>query len=141
MATLSSGYVSTEPISILSTNVWSFVAPQNPAIKATGVRVRQPLNLTIDESTGVFKPLGGADKIVVANSIYGTDGDYEITTQGEVEWALVKAIITYQGTIYVQDPLGRQKYIRIITRSWVESGKLSYLHRAIKLTYVEVGAP
>ena len=141
MAVISSAYVVSPPISISNTGGWVFVAIQSPTIKATGLRVRQPLSHKIDESMGIFVPLGGSKKVVVSAAVYGDDGDYEIMTTGETEWATLLAILTYQGILFVQDPLGRSKYVRFTQRSWVESGKISNLIRTTKISYVEVSAP
>ena len=83
MATISSGYTTTEPIQVDNPGVWSFTAPEDPTIRVTGIDVLQPLNSTIVESYGVFKPLGATKTVVVAQSIYGIDGTYRFTVQGE----------------------------------------------------------
>jgi hypothetical protein len=141
MAILSSQYVSTEPISIANVANWTFVAPEDTTIRVHGIKVLTPLHSVIDENQGVFKPLGGAKKIVVTSSIFGVDGDYTFLTQGETEWNALFVLLSCQRTIFVQDPLGRQKYIRFTTRDVVESGKLTNLTRTTKVAYVEVDAP
>jgi hypothetical protein len=141
MATISSGYTTTVPIQITNPETWSFTAPQQPSIKITGIKVLQPLNLNIVESYGVFKPLGASKTVVVSQSIYGIDGTYEFVTTGETEWDALYPVLTYQGTLHVHDPLGRQKYIRLVERNWTESGNINSLVRRIKVTYYEVGAP
>lgn len=141
MATLSSGYTTTEPLLIPNAGTWSFTAPNSPTVKATGLQVQQPLNSSIVESYGVFKPLGASKTIVVASSIYGIDGIYEFTTKGDTEWDALYPVLVYQGTLYVADPLGRQKYVRFVDRTWNESGPISSLIRQVKVTYFEVGAP
>jgi hypothetical protein len=141
MAVLSSGYVSTEPIQITNPAIWSFTAVESPTIKARSLRVQQPLNSQIVESYGQFKPLGASKTIVIATSIYGIDGSYEFTTQGETEWDNLYPVLTYQGTLHVHDPLGRQKYVRFVDRSWTEVGPIGNLIRSAKVNYFEVGAP
>ena len=141
MAVLSSGYVSTEPIQITNPGVWSFTAIENPALKVRSLRVQQPLNSQIVESYGQFKPLGASKTIVVATSIYGIDGSYEFTTQGETEWDNLYPVLTYQGVLHVHDPLGRQKYVRFVDRTWTEVGTIGNLIRNAKVNYFEVGAP
>lgn len=141
MAVLSSGYVSTEPIQITNPRIWSFTAIQNPTIAARSLRVQQPLNSQIVESYGQFKPLGASKTIVVATSIYGIDGSYEFTTQGETEWDNLYPVLTYQGILHVHDPLGRQKYVRFVDRTWTEVGPIGNLIRNAKVNYFEVGAP
>ena len=118
MATISSGYTTTVPIQISNPATWSFVAPQKPTVKAVGIDVLQPLNSTIVESYGVFKPLGASKTVVVSQSIYGVDGTYEFVTTGETEWNTLYPVLTYQGTLHVHDPLCRQKYVRFLDRNW-----------------------
>lgn len=141
MAVLSSGYVSTEPIQITNPGVWAFTAIESPTIKARALRVQQPLNSQVVESYGQFKPLGASKTVIVATSIYGVDGSYEFTTQGETEWDNLYPVLTYQGVLHVHDPLGRQKYVRFVDRTWTEIGKIGNLIRNAKVNYFEVGAP
>lgn len=141
MATISSGYTTSEPILIDNPAYWSFTAPENPTIKVNNLIVEQPLNQNIVESYGVFKPLGASKSVVISQSIYGVDGTYQITVQGETAWDELYPVLTYQGTLHVHDPLGRQKYVRFVDRSWTESGNINNLIRVVKVTYYEVDAP
>lgn len=141
MATVSSGFTTSSPLLVDKDNQWTFVAPENTAIYMTSVKVQQPLSSQVVESYGVFKPLGASKTVVVAGSVYGIDGSYEFTTQGETEWNKLFRILTYQGTLHVHDPLGRQKYVRFVDRTFSESGPLSNLIRVAKVTYYEVEAP
>ena len=95
----------------------------------------------IVESYGIFKPLGASKSVVVSQSIYGEDGSYSITTQGEDDWDALYPVLTYQGTLLVLDPLGRQKYVRFVDRNWTESGNINNLIRVIKVNYFEVDKP
>lgn len=141
MATVSSSYATSSPVLVDKDNQWTFVAPENTSIYMTSVKVQQPLASQVVESYGVFKPLGASKSVVVAGSVYGIDGTYEFTTQGDAEWDELYAVLTYQGTLHVHDPLGRQKYVRFVDRTWNESGPLSNLVRVAKVTYFEVEAP
>jgi len=141
MATISSAYTTSEPILIDNPAFWSFTAPESPTIKITNLIVEQPLNQNIVESYGVFKPLGASKSVVISQSIYGVDGTYQITVQGENDWDTLYPVLTYQGTLHVHDPLGRQKYVRFVDRSWTESGNIDNLIRVVKVTYFEVDAP
>jgi hypothetical protein len=141
MATISSGYTTSEPILIDNPAFWSFTAPENPIIQVNNLIVEQPLNQNIVESYGVFKPLGASKSVVISQSIYGVDGTYQITVQGETAWDVLYPVLTYQGTLHVHDPLGRQKYVRFVDRSWTESGNINNLIRVVKVTYYEVDAP
>ena len=42
MATISSGYTTSEPILIDNPAYWSFTAPENPTIKVNNIIVEQP---------------------------------------------------------------------------------------------------
>lgn len=141
MATISSGYTTSEPIQVTNPANWSFTAVEDPTIRVTDLQVDQPLTSQIVEAYGVFKPLGGNKTIVVAQSIYGVDGTYRIVTQGEAEWDELYPLLTYQGALHVHDPLGRQKYVRFVERKWTESGSIDNLIRTIDVTYFEVEAP
>lgn len=141
MATISSAYTTSEPILIDNPAYWSFTAPESPTIKVNNIIVEQPLNQNIVESYGVFKPLGASKSVVISQSIYGVDGTYQITVQGETAWDELYPVLTYQGTLHVHDPLGRQKYVRFVDRSWTESGNINNLIRVVKVTYFEVDAP
>ena len=141
MATVSSSYATSSPVLVDKDNQWTFVAPENTSIYMTSVKVQQPLASQVVESYGVFKPLGASKSVVVAGSVYGIDGTYEFTTQGDAEWDELYTVLTYQGTLHVHDPLGRQKYVRFVDRTWNESGPLSNLVRVAKVTYFEVEAP
>jgi len=141
MAVLSSGYTTTEPIQIANALIWSFTAVESPTLRVTQLRVQQPLSSAIVESYGVFKPLGASKTIVVATSIYGIDGSYEFTTQGETEWDDLYPVLTYQGILFVHDPLGRQKYVRFVDRTWTEVGNINNLIRNAKVNYYEVESP
>lgn len=141
MATISSAYTTSEPILIDNPAFWSFTAPESPTIKVNNIIVEQPLNQNIVESYGVFKPLGASKSVVISQSIYGVDGTYQITVQGETAWDALYPVLTYQGTLHVHDPLGRQKYVRFVDRSWTESGNINNLIRVVKVTYFEVDAP
>jgi hypothetical protein len=141
MATISSAYTTSEPILIDNPAYWSFTAPESPTISVNNLIVEQPLNQNIVESYGVFKPLGASKSVVISQSIYGVDGNYQITVQGEDAWDALYPVLTYQGTLHVHDPLGRQKYVRFVDRSWTESGNINNLIRVVKVTYFEVDAP
>ena len=141
MATISSSYTLSAPLLVNNPLTWSFVAPDDDTIKVVGIKVQQPLSQTIVEAYGVFKPLGASKSVVVSQSIYGVDGTYEITVQGENDWDELYPVLVYQGTLLVRDPLARLKYVRFVDRNWTESGKIGSLIRVVKVTYFEVDAP
>lgn len=141
MPVISSAFTTIAPILVANAQVWSFTAVESPALQVKQLRVQQPLASSIVESYGIFKPLGASKSVVVATSIYGIDGSYEFTTQGEKEFNDLFPILTFQGTLHVHDPLGRQKYVRFVDRTFTEVGPINNLIRNIKVNYYEVEAP
>ena len=103
------------------------------------VRVLAQLDTNIEEPNTVFRPLGSTRPIVVAGPLQGEDGIYSIKTVTEAEWDDLYPLITYQGTILVQDPQGNQKYIRVTSRTFsAESKSNGVIYRDLDLAYVEV---
>lgn len=141
MPVISSGYTTTSPILVANAGIWSFTAVESPTLQVKQLRVQQPLASSIVESYGVFKPLGASKTVIVATSIYGIDGSYEFTTQGEDEFDDLFAVLIYQGILHVHDPLGRQKYVRFVDRTFTEVGPIDNLIRNVKVNYYEVEAP
>lgn len=141
MSVISSGYTTTSPILVANAGIWSFTAVESPTLQVKQLRVQQPLSSSIVESYGVFKPLGASKTVVVATSIYGIDGSYEFTTQGEAEWNDLYPVLIYQGILHVHDPLGRQKYVRFVDRTFTELGSIGNLVRNAKVNYYEVESP
>ena len=54
--------------------------------------------------------------------------------------AALDALLKYQGALLVQDPIGRQKYIRIIDRPWDEHAQGTALRQVVTVKYVEVAS-
>jgi hypothetical protein len=44
----------------------------------------------------------------------------------------------HQGVLLVQDPTGRQKYIRVVNRSWNEAYSAGRIVREVSFDFVEV---
>jgi hypothetical protein len=141
MSVISSAYTSPVQINIANNNLWSFVAPNDPTVKVTGVTVRVPLQSKVTEQLGVFRPLGRSKAVVVATGIFGTDGTYVFTTQGDTQWNNLLPLVNYQGSFFVTDPLGRSKYVRFVERSYTELGPLDNLRRELTVNYLEVDNP
>lgn len=127
---------------VLITNdaTWWFKAIEEPEYNLGSVRVLKELDVQIDEPNTIFRPLGSGRPIVVAGPLQGEDGGYNIKTLTEPEWDSFYEILTYQGSILVQDPFGNQKYIRITSRDWTAETQAGQVYRDIVLRYVEVGS-
>lgn len=125
---------------VLVTNdgTWWLKAVASPSLNVGSLRVQKALSVKVEEPLTVFRPIGSSKPIVVAGVIGGQDGSIEIVTNGDTEWDAVEAILLHQGTLLMQDPTGRQKYIRVTSRSWDESYSASRIVRTASVDFVEV---
>lgn len=125
---------------VLVTNdgTWWLKAVEDSSLNVGSLAATGELSRKVEEPNTVFRPLGQNLPIVVAGLIGGIDGQLRLTTTTDANWADVEAVITHQGTLLVQDPLGRQQYIRITSRAWVERYAAGRVVRDITADYVEV---
>lgn len=135
-----SAWGTVQQILITNDDTWWFKAVEDPTLNKGSIRVLKELDVLIEEPNTIFRPLGESRPIVVAGPIQGEDGGYNIKTVTETEWDNLYPLITYQGTILVQDPFGNQKYIRIVSRDWTAETQAGEVYRDITLRYVEVDA-
>lgn len=104
-----------------------------------GVRVLADVNITQDEAVGVFRPLGRTTPVVVHGDLEGKDGGWTIVAQGNTEWDNLVAVINSQRIILAMDPFGGHRYVRVVTRSWTQSGTFDNPRWQMEVQYVEVG--
>lgn len=125
---------------VLVTNdgTWWLKSISAPTLNVGSLRVTGDLTRQIEEPSTVFRPLGSSLPIVVAGVIGGEDGQLEFTTVTTAEWTALELVLKHQGTLLVQDPLGRQRYIRITSRSWIESYSAGRVVRTASVDYVQV---
>jgi hypothetical protein len=125
---------------VLVTNdgTWWLKAVAAPSLNVGSLKVTGPLTVTVTEPSTTFKPLGKNLPIVVSGLIGGEDGSYRIITDTAAEWAEVEAVLLHQGVLLVQDPTGRQRYIRVISRTWNESYSAGRVVREVSVNFVEV---
>lgn len=135
-----SAWGTVQQVLITNDDTWWFKAVDDPTLNQGSIRVLQDFDVQLPEPNTVFRPLGSDRPIVVAGPIQGRDGGYAIKTVTEDEWDNLYPLLEYQGTILVQDPLGNQKYIRIIDRGWTESSPGGNVYRDVSIRYVEVDA-
>lgn len=134
-----SAWSTVQQVLVTNDETWWFKVLTDPTLNQGSVRVLAQLDTTVDEPNTIFRPLGATRPIVVAGPLQGEDGIYQIKTITEAEWDDIYPVITHQGTILVQDPLGNQKYLRITSRTWsAESKTDGIVYRDIDLAYVEV---
>lgn len=119
---------------------WWIKAIGSPEMNIGNVKVQGPISETVQQTVGVFRPLGRTTPVVVAGDIYGADGQYEVLLVGEQEWQSAQDILfSFAGDVCVQDPFGAQKIVRFISRNVREEGTRSQPRRTVTVGYVEVG--
>ena len=125
---------------VLVTNdgTWWLKAIAAPLLNAGSLRVVGDLARKVEEPHTVFKPLGSNLPIVVAGLIGGEDGQLKFTTTSSAEWDALELVLLHQGTLLLQDPSGRQQYIRVVSRSWAERYSASRIVRDVSVDYVQV---
>lgn len=131
-------YSTPQQVLITTDNTWWFKAVEEPEYNQGSIRVLADLDVVIEEPNTIFRPLGSSRPIVVAGPLQGEDGIYNIKTVNETEWDNFFFILTHQGTLLVQDPLGNQKYIRVTRRNFIAETAGSAIHRNVDMSYVEV---
>jgi hypothetical protein len=109
------------------------------AINIGNVKVQGPLSEDVQQSVGVFRPLGRTTSVVISGDIYGSDGQYNVTLVGDAEWQEAQGILFgYSGDVCIQDPFGYQKIVRFVSRSVQEQGTRAIPRRTVSVGYVEV---
>lgn len=136
---LSSAWSGNAAAYVTNDGQWWLKALGTPALNIGGLRVRGPLQESVQQSVGVFRPLGRSTPVVVSGDIYGNDGQYSITFVNDAEWGAAQDLLfSFTGDILVQDPFGEQKTIRFISRAVDRSGTVANPVRVVTVGYVEV---
>lgn len=125
---------------VLVTNdgTWWLKAVDDPTLNTGSLKVTGPLSVQVDEPHVAFKPLGKNLPIVVSGLIGGRDGSYRIVATSDDEWDALDAILMHQGVLLVQDPTGRQAYIRAVNRNWAELYSAGRIAREVSFDFYEV---
>lgn len=131
-------YGTVQGVLITNDGTWWFKVIDNPSLNQGNVRVLRQIDVTITEPNTVFRPLGSTRPIVVAGPLQGEDGKYQLLTVSSAEYTNIFPVLTYQGTILVQDPFGNQKYIRITSREYTAETVNGVIQRSLNIGYVQV---
>ena len=125
---------------VLVTNdgTWWLKAVTAPTLNTGSLQVTGPLSVAVEEEHVVFRPLGKNLPIVVSGLIGGRDGSYRIIASTDTEWDALDAILMHQGVLLVQDPAGRQSYIRAVNRNWMEAYSAGRIVREVTFDFYEV---
>jgi len=119
----------------LAASDWWFKVPQEPALTVAHVREVGDVPMQLVEDVGVFYPKGRSKPVVVAGQVHGYDGTYRIVADAD-EIADIQAVLAYAGSIYVEDPWGGAKWIRIVERSLTRRGAAAREEWSVR--YLEV---
>lgn len=133
-----SGNSTAQQVLITNDGTWWFKVVESPDLNQGSIRVLADLDVIIEEPNTIFRPLGATRPIVVAGPLQGEDGVFNIKTVNETEYDNFYPILTHQGVLLVQDPLGNQKYVRITRRNFIAETAGAAIHRNIDASYVEV---
>lgn len=138
---LASAWTTAAVAGTLSSLGWNIKAPLAPALNLIGAAVNADPEYTQQEDAATFRPVGRKYPVVVSMALGGADGSLTLRARSDAEWATVEALRDYQGTLYLESPFGWGRYIRILSRSWVESGSASAPRRRVDVGFLEVEAP
>jgi len=124
---------------VTNDGAWWFKALGEPELNIGNISVRGPLSSRADQSIGVFRPLGRNTPVVTSGDIYGLDGTYVLMCVSDAEWQAAQGILfSFIGDVCVQDPLGEQKIIRIVSRDVQTEGTADRPIRSVTVGYVQV---
>lgn len=129
----------TDTVAASSDGLWWFKCIDDPTLNTNAAQVRGPLKVTVEADVGVFRPLDAEAATVISGQIYGEDGEYELFCATDTLYTTdVRPLYRYTGTVLVQDPLNRHKWVRWTTRSIEETAAAGQVRRQITLGYIEV---
>ena len=135
---IASNYTTSDQIAVTSDGTYWIKAVDLPSLNANGFRILTNVDVTQEQTLGVFKPIGRETTVVVLGDLYGEDGKYQIVTQGESEWDSLYDLITHEGILLVQYPFQTQKYLQVTSRNWTSTGGSQNIIRDLSLDYVVV---
>lgn len=133
----------TTPQSVtITADGWNLKCPQSPDLNYHAISIIGKPSENVDEDMGVFRPNGRRYPVVVAGTLTGWDGDLDIVTSTDAEWAKVKALVESQAVLYLESPYGWSKYIRLIggAKTTME-GTATTPRRRIGMSYVQTSSP
>ena len=64
---------------------------------------------------------------------------HDVSARTRAEWAKLEALRDYAGTLLLESPHGWARYVRILGRSWTETGGRGAARRKLACRFLEVG--
>lgn len=125
----------------LSKANWNLKCPLDPALNLLDASVSADPEWSQSEEAATFRPVGRRFPVVVSMSIGGADGSLSVTCRTDAEWTAVEKLRDFPGALLLESPYGWNRYIRILARSWTETGPPEAARRRVAFSFLEVGAP
>lgn len=141
-STLASQWSTAATLSVPSLTTWTLrsLSDTTQLYAATGVQVLADLEITQEETVGVFRPQGRTVPIVVHGTLQGRDGSLTILANGQTAFDNLLNVINGQENVLVADPFGEKKYIQVTGRSWSKTGAGASPRYTVNVSYVEVAS-
>lgn len=137
---VTSDWSTEQQIYVSNDGLWWLKVIDDFSLNVAGVRIQGPLEVTVEEPNTVVRPLGRNRPVVVSGLVQGKDGQFVIKSVSDDEWALLEPALLAQSHVLVQDPLGAQKYVRVIERNCSYEAYGASRIRTVTVSYVEVEA-
>ncbi len=138
---LVSDYSAAAVAGTLSRAAWNLKCPLDPPLNVLDVLIDKDPDWTQNEDAATFRPVGRKFPVVVSMSVGGADGSLSITCYSDAEWAAVEELRDYAGALLLESPYGWSRYIRVLQRSWTETGAPGAARRHVAFSFLEVGTP
>lgn len=141
---VSSAWSTTNTENPWTDGTWWLKCPLDPSLNIQGVWVLQGPDITVDETIAVYRPIGSTRAVTVAGDIGGEDGSWQVRAHDDdtaTMIASIAALMTTQNVLYVSDPFGGNRYVRITSRTRTVEGTADYPRTVWQVSYVEVDQP
>lgn len=125
-------------VDVVNDGKW-WLKPVNSIANSIGsVNVTPGYEVSFEEQSEVYSPIGRAENVVVSAGLTGRSGGFDITTVGASEWENLEAVLEEVGPVYVEAPDGEAWNVRFLSRSWQTSGSVDNAVRSVTVDWVEV---
>ncbi len=138
---LVSAYATADVAGTLSCSDWNLKCPLDPSLNLLDANVNADPEWTKEEEAATFRPVGRTYPVIVSMALGGADGSLTVSTNTAAGWAALEALRDYAGTLLLESPYGWARYVRILSRSWTETGAAEAARRRATFSFLEVEAP
>ena len=135
---VASAWSSSDTIAVTNDGTWWIKAVTDPDLNAGGLIVPGGFGGTAVEQVGVFRPLGRAGAVVVSAGMQTEDGQLTVKAIGLTDFDEAWALAIHRGTLLIQSPEPRQRLVRVTSRSYTRTGRMSQSVNDITIEYVGV---